>query len=87
MHNQPSDEPKPSRDDIEVTKEIAKAAGALAIARCYDHLVMGRQHASFRILGLPRPAYSFVDSWGAPTKTPNARLDLHHTRQPPIPRR
>ena len=52
LHNHPSDDPKPSRDDVEMTKEIAKAAEALGIA-IHDHLVIGRKgHASFRSLGL-----------------------------------
>jgi DNA repair protein RadC len=52
VHNHPSGDPKPSREDIEMTKEIAKAAGALGIA-IHDHLVIGRKgHASFRSLGL-----------------------------------
>ena len=51
-HNHPSGDPKPSRDDIEMTKEIKKAAEALGIA-IHDHLVIGRKgHASFRSLGL-----------------------------------
>ena len=32
MHNHPSGDPKPSREDIEMTKEIRKAAEALGIA-------------------------------------------------------
>ena len=52
VHNHPSGDPKPSRDDIEMTKEIAKAAETLGIA-IHDHLVIGRKgHASFRSLGL-----------------------------------
>jgi hypothetical protein len=52
LHNHPSGDPKPSRDDIEMTKEIAKAAEALGISM-HDHLVIGRKgHASFRSLGL-----------------------------------
>jgi len=52
VHNHPSGDPKPSREDIEMTKEIAKAAEALGIA-IHDHLVIGRKgHASFRSLGL-----------------------------------
>jgi DNA repair protein RadC len=52
VHNHPSGDPKPSRDDIEMTKEIAKAAEALGIT-IHDHLVIGRKgHASFRSLGL-----------------------------------
>jgi DNA repair protein RadC len=52
IHNHPSGDPKPSREDIEMTKEIRKAAEALGIA-IHDHLVIGRKgHASFRSLGL-----------------------------------
>ncbi len=52
MHNHPSGDPKPSRDDIEMTREIKVAAEALGIT-IHDHLVIGRKgHASFRSLGL-----------------------------------
>lgn len=52
VHNHPSGDPKPSREDIEMTKEIRKASEALGIA-IHDHLVIGRKgHASFRSLGL-----------------------------------
>ncbi len=52
VHNHPSGDPKPSRDDIEMTREIRKASEALGIA-IHDHLVIGRKgHASFRSLGL-----------------------------------
>ena len=52
VHNHPSGDPKPSRDDIEMTREIKTAAGALGIS-IHDHLVIGRKgHASFRSLGL-----------------------------------
>lgn len=52
LHNHPSGDPKPSRDDIEMTKEIKAAAGALGIS-IHDHLVIGRKgHASFRSLRL-----------------------------------
>ncbi|ODT23870.1 MAG: hypothetical protein ABS54_10200 [Hyphomicrobium sp. SCN 65-11] len=52
VHNHPSGDPKPSRDDIEMTREIKAAAGALGIG-VHDHLVIGRKgHASFRSLGL-----------------------------------
>jgi DNA repair protein RadC len=50
MHNHPSGDPKPSRD--EMTREIKTAAEALGIS-IHDHLVIGRKgHASFRSLGL-----------------------------------
>jgi DNA repair protein RadC len=52
VHNHPSGDPKPSRDDIEMTREVRKAAEALGIS-IHDHLVIGRKgHASFRSLGL-----------------------------------
>ncbi len=52
MHNHPSGDPKPSRDDIEMTREIKTACEALGIT-IHDHLVIGRKgHASFRSLGL-----------------------------------
>lgn len=51
VHNHPSGDPKPSRDDIEMTREIKAAAEALGIS-IHDHLVIGRKgHASFRSLG------------------------------------
>ena len=52
MHNHPSGDPTPSRADIEMTRDIDKAAKALNIA-VHDHLVIGRGgHASFKALGL-----------------------------------
>jgi len=52
VHNHPSGDPKPSRDDIEMTREIRAAAEPLGIS-IHDHLVIGRKgHASFRSLGL-----------------------------------
>ena len=52
VHNHPSGDPTPSRADIDMTREIEKAAKALGIA-VHDHLVIGRSgHASFKSLGL-----------------------------------
>ena len=52
VHNHPSGDPTPSRQDIEMTREICTAAKALKIA-VHDHLVIGRSgHASFKTLGL-----------------------------------
>lgn len=52
VHNHPSGDPTPSRADIEMTRDIDKAAKALHIA-VHDHLVIGRAgHASFKSLGL-----------------------------------
>jgi DNA repair protein RadC len=42
VHNNPSGDPKPSRDDIEMTREVKAAAEALGIA-IHDHLVIGRK--------------------------------------------
>ena len=42
MHNHPSGDPKPSRDDIEMTREIRKVAEAFGIS-IHDHLVIGRK--------------------------------------------
>jgi len=51
-HNHPSGDPKPSREDIEMTRELKAAANALEI-ELHDHVVIGHgKHASFRSLGL-----------------------------------
>ena len=52
LHNHPSGDPKPSRDDIEMTRRLKEAASAFEIA-LHDHIVIGHgTHASFRSLGL-----------------------------------
>jgi DNA repair protein RadC len=52
VHNHPSGDPTPSRQDIETTKQVVEAAKALGIA-VHDHIVIGRRgHASFKALGL-----------------------------------
>ena len=52
VHNHPSGDPKPSRDDIETTRELKAAANALEM-ELHDHVVIGHgKHASFRSLGL-----------------------------------
>jgi len=52
VHNHPSGDPKPSREDIDMTREIKTAAEALGLS-IHDHLVIGRKgHARFRSLGL-----------------------------------
>jgi DNA repair protein RadC len=51
-HNHPSGDPKPSREDIETTRQLKAAANALEI-ELHDHVVIGHgKHASFRSLGL-----------------------------------
>ncbi len=52
VHNHPSGDPKPSRGDIDMTRELQAALGALGI-ELHEHLVVGHgRHASFRTLGL-----------------------------------
>ena len=52
VHNHPSGDPAPSRQDIQLTKEIAAALKPLGVA-VHDHLIIGAQgHASLRSLGL-----------------------------------
>lgn len=52
VHNHPSGDPRPSRDDIEMTRELKAAASALEV-ELHDHIVIGHgTHASFRSLGL-----------------------------------
>jgi DNA repair protein RadC len=52
VHNHPSGDPTPSRADIEMTREVAKALGALGI-KLHDHLVVGRGEAvSMKPMGL-----------------------------------
>ncbi len=52
VHNHPSGDPTPSRVDIDMTKQIVAAAGALGIA-VHDHIIVGRDgHASFKALHL-----------------------------------
>ncbi len=52
VHNHPSGDPKPSRADIDMTKEIADAGAKLGVT-VHDHLVIGRSgHVSFKSAGL-----------------------------------
>jgi DNA repair protein RadC len=52
VHNHPSGDPSPSRADIEMTRELAKAAASLGIS-VHDHVVVGRNgHASLKGMGL-----------------------------------
>jgi len=56
VHNHPSGDPTPSRDDIEATRRIAEAARALDIC-VHDHVIVGGSGwTSFRALGLLRAA-------------------------------
>ncbi|MGE0259732.1 MAG: DNA repair protein RadC [Alphaproteobacteria bacterium] len=52
VHNHPSGDPTPSKDDIAVTLDIVKAARPLGVT-VHDHLIIGRgRHTSLRDLGL-----------------------------------
>ena len=52
VHNHPSGNPSPSRADIELTKEVAKAGATLGVT-VHDHLVIGRsRHVSLKEAGL-----------------------------------
>lgn len=52
VHNHPSGDPQPSRQDIELTRDLIAAAKPLGIA-LHDHVVVGtRGQASLRGLGL-----------------------------------
>jgi DNA repair protein RadC len=52
VHNHPSGDPSPSKADIEMTREIMRAASTLGIA-VHDHIIVGRQgHTSLKGLGV-----------------------------------
>ena len=52
VHNHPSGDPTPSREDIVLTREVIAAGTALGIT-VHDHVVIGHAgHASLRALGL-----------------------------------
>lgn len=52
VHNHPSGDTTPSRADIDMTGEIARALSAVGVT-LHDHVIVGKRgHASFRTLGL-----------------------------------
>jgi DNA repair protein RadC len=52
VHNHPSGDPQPSRQDIDLTREIIEAARPLRIA-VHDHVIVGAAgHSSLRAMGL-----------------------------------
>lgn len=52
VHNHPSGNPEPSRQDIAITRDIADAAGKLGIT-LHDHIIIGGSgYRSLRALGL-----------------------------------
>jgi DNA repair protein RadC len=51
-HNHPSGDPTPSRDDVEMTRQLKAAAEAVGLD-LHDHVVIGHgRHVSFRSAGL-----------------------------------
>jgi DNA repair protein RadC len=52
VHNHPSDDPQPSRADIQLTRDIVEAGKRLGIA-VHDHVIIGADgHPSLRAQGL-----------------------------------
>jgi DNA repair protein RadC len=52
VHNHPSGDPSPSRQDIDITRQIIEAGKRLGIA-VHDHIIMaGNGHTSLRAQGL-----------------------------------
>lgn len=52
VHNHPSGDPKPSQEDIEITRQIAQAGATMGI-NLHDHLIIaGHKHYSFASNGL-----------------------------------
>ena len=52
VHNHPSGDPSPSKQDIEITRQIADAGKRLGIS-VHDHIIIGTQgHSSLRAQGL-----------------------------------
>lgn len=52
VHNHPSGDPAPSRQDIEITRQIIEAGKRMGIS-VHDHLIIGTEgHSSMRAMGL-----------------------------------
>ena len=48
VHNHPSGDPTPSRADIEMTKQVVQAMGAVGLT-VHDHVIVGKnRHTSFK---------------------------------------
>lgn len=50
MHNHPSGDPSPSRQDVEVTKRAAEAGNLIGI-ELLDHIIIGDQYCSLKEKG------------------------------------
>ena len=51
IHNHPSGDPHPSREDREITRRL-KEAGDLLVIRVMDHIILGESYMSFVEMGL-----------------------------------
>ena len=51
IHNHPSGDPTPSREDMEITRRIKEAGDLLGI-RVLDHMIVGETYMSFVEMGL-----------------------------------
>lgn len=52
VHNHPSGDPTPSRDDIDLTLKIQRIGADLGI-KLHDHIIIGKgKHCSFKALGI-----------------------------------
>ena len=52
VHNHPSGDPTPSKADVEMTREVRKAAAVLGVT-LHDHVILARgRHTSLKSLGL-----------------------------------
>ena len=50
MHNHPSGDPSPSREDIEVTKRLVEA-GKILNVQVLDHIIIGDSYVSLKEKG------------------------------------
>ncbi|WP_259252971.1 JAB domain-containing protein [Salinibacter ruber] len=52
LHNHPSGNPEPSREDIRITRQLAEAGGTMGIP-VHDHLIIaGTKHTSLAERGV-----------------------------------
>lgn len=50
MHNHPSGDPKPSREDVEVTKRLSEAGKIIGV-EVLDHIIIGDSYSSLKEKG------------------------------------
>ena len=51
LHNHPTGDPSPSREDIEITRRL-KEAGDIIGVKVLDHIIVGDSYVSFTERGL-----------------------------------